>query len=60
MTQSSISRVMSNSLDSSRATAAIPENIMATAISPGKMMVPKFAPPPTEMGLAPPMSGKIK
>ena len=40
----------------------MPENMMATAISPGKMIVPKSTPPPMPpaMGLAPPMRGKMK
>ena len=44
ITRSSISRVMPNSDDRGSATAAIPENMMATAIRPGRMMVPKSAP----------------
>src|ERR1035437_3538076 len=65
MTRSSISRVMPNSLESGSATAAIPENMMATAMRPGRRMVPKSTPdpdgpPPTAMGLPPPMRGRIK
>src|ERR1035437_7700736 len=60
MTRSSISRVMPNSLESGSATAAIPENMMATAIKPGSRMVPKSAPPPTAMGLPLPMRGRMK
>ncbi len=46
ITRSSISRVMPNSADSGRATAAMPENMMATAISPGRMMAPNPGPDP--------------
>ena len=44
MTRSSISRVMPNSCESGSATAAMPLNMMATAIKPGSRMVPKFPP----------------
>src|ERR1039457_2045496 len=61
MTRSSISRVIPNSDDSGSATAAMPENIMATAISPGRMMVPKSTlAPPAAIGLPPPMRGRSK
>ena len=60
MTRSSISRVMPNSLESGSATAAMPENMMATAINPGRRIVPKSAPPPTAIGLPPPMCGRMK
>ena len=43
MTRSSISRVMPNSCASGRATAAMPENMMATAMSPGRRTVEKLA-----------------
>ena len=60
ITRSSISRVMPNSDESGSATAAIPENMMATAINPGRRMVPKSAPPPTAIGLPLPMRGRMK
>jgi hypothetical protein len=44
MTRSSISRVMPNSCASGSATAAMPENMMATAIRPGRRTVPKLPP----------------
>ncbi len=60
MTRSSISRVMPNSCARGRATAAMPENMMATAMRPGRRTVPK-PPPPAEpmpavgLRLAPPI-----
>ena len=65
ITRSSISRVMPNSLESGSATAAIPENMMATAINPGSRMVPKSTPepdgpPPMAMGLPVAMRGRMK
>src|ERR1039457_4822463 len=61
MTRSSISRVMSNSVESGRATEAMPVNMMATAMRPGSRMVPKLAPAAAVMGLAlPPMRGRMK
>ena len=59
MTRSSISRVMPNSDESGSATAAMPENMMATAISPGRMMVPKLGPPPDASGFPPAMCGRM-
>ena len=50
MTRSSISRVIPNSCDRGSATAAIPLNMIATAIKPGSRMVAKL-PPPAAMGL---------
>ena len=44
MTRSSISRVMPNSCASGRATAAMPVNMMATAMRPGSRTVLKFMP----------------
>ena len=44
MTRSSISRVMPNSCESGSATAAMPLNMMATAIKPGSRMVAKPLP----------------
>src|SRR5882757_390752 len=63
MTRSSISRVMPNSCASGRATAAIPLNIIATAIRPGSRTVLKFMPAIAAVGFiaAPPlMCGMIK
>src|SRR5271166_3220343 len=60
ITRSSISRVMPNSLDSGSATPAMPENMMATAINPGKRMVPKFAEPPPTIGMPLLMRGRMK
>ena len=42
MTRSSISRVMPNSCARGRATAAMPENMMATAMRPGSRTVEKL------------------
>jgi len=58
MTRSSISRVIPNSAESGSATAAMPENMMATAIRPGRITVPKSV-PPAAMGLPPPMRGRM-
>ena len=60
MTRSSISRVMPNSDDSGSATAAMPENMMATAIRPGRRTCQSPRRRPTAMGLPPPMRGRMK
>ena len=44
MTRSSISRVMPNSCARGSATAAMPENMMATAMRPGSRTVEKALP----------------
>src|ERR1700721_712750 len=44
MTRSSISRVMPNSCAGGGATAAMPENIMGTAMRPGRRTVEKALP----------------
>ena len=58
ITRSSISRVTPNSEARGRATPAIPLNMMATAMSPGKRMVAKFGPAPCDIGLLVFMCGK--
>src|SRR5579859_1674118 len=64
ITRSSISRVMPNSLESGSATAAIPLNMIATAINPGSRIVPKLPPdpaaPPIMIGLPPAIRGMMK
>src|ERR1017187_504812 len=59
ITLSSISRVMPNSDDNGSATAAMPENMMATAMSPGRIIVPKSGPDPAARGLLPAMRGRM-
>uniref|UniRef100_E6QLA4 Uncharacterized protein n=1 Tax=mine drainage metagenome TaxID=410659 RepID=E6QLA4_9ZZZZ len=60
ITLSSISRVMPNSVESGRATAAMPLNMMATAMRPGRRTVPKPGPAAEAMGLPPAMRGMMK
>jgi len=57
ITRSSISRVTPNSCASGSATAAMPENMMATAIRPGRSTVEKLPPAIAAVGFsaAPPL-----